>query len=134
MTDAPGDIINTVPFFQTKALSKTNTAITKGQLCAFDTDGWGPAGAASVGPFGVMTSPGIAAIVATQQDITILRLGAVRVLKTAGAAISDGQAVQAGAVGAVVVYAAGSKVGQALETVVAGATSVAIFLSGGPGV
>jgi len=86
-----GDIDRTgVDFLVVDGLSKTNTAITKGQLVIFDTDGWGPGAAASTGPWGVLISATVAAVVATQHDIQVCVRGNVRVQKKAGAALNQG--------------------------------------------
>jgi len=88
----PGDVIRTTPFVVIKGLTKTNTAISKGDLLAFDTDGWAPALDTHRGPFGVALNdqtaePGV------QKVAHVMLHGQVRIKKVAAGVINQGQAV-----------------------------------------
>lgn len=93
---AGGDVKWTYGLFAIKALSKTNTAITKGDVVYFDTDGWAPAvqgaGPGATGSYGVMISATVAAVAGVQSDITVLLRGEVEINKITGA-LSQGEPV-----------------------------------------
>jgi len=91
MADAAGDIIRTVPFVVIKGVTKTNTAIEKGQLLAFDTDGWAPANNSHTGPFGVALNDQ-SAEAGVQKEAHVMLHGQVRIQKVTGA-ISQGQGI-----------------------------------------
>ena len=98
-----GEIVRTgITFLVLKGLSKTATAITKGTISIFDTDGWGPAGAAAVGPHGIPMETVAAG--AGQEVCAIMVAGNVNILKAAGVAYPQGTYVESDASGAAVAW------------------------------
>lgn len=93
-----GDIDHTYALLVIDAVTKTNTAVTKGDVVGFDTDGWAPAAqAAGPGPtmggvFGVSLDTE-EAVAATQKAIRVMLKGAIYITKTTGTAIEVGEAV-----------------------------------------
>lgn len=78
------------PYLAVKGLSKTTTAITKGSVVVFNTDGWITAGDAAVGPHGVALTTTSAV---GQQIVSILLRGCV-IIPKADEAQYQGQSVK----------------------------------------
>jgi len=115
-----------VGFLVVDGLSKTNTAITIGSVvCSvIADDGWRPTLAADVAPYGVMVSPSVAAVAATQHDIRVLVRGNVTVNKVSGNALRQGQGAFTSATGGSVDDSTGSGVFVGLVTTDAAALAV----------
>lgn len=98
---ALGDIDMTRPYLLIDGETKTNTAVTRGDLLQYDTDGWFPA-VQAVGPADDSAIYGVcldteAAVGGTQVKIRVLLRGVVQVAKNATEAMEVGQAVMVGA-------------------------------------
>jgi hypothetical protein len=100
-----GDVKRTSasPPYIIKGVTKTNTAITKGVIHHFDTDGWAPCGADGYGKHGVAMNTQ-AATAATQKEAQIMVEGTVMVSKAAGA-LKQGQPVKSNVDGKAVIAA-----------------------------
>ena len=91
MTEA-GDVIQEFSHRKRTVKLKTTTGCTKGQVLAYDTDGYAPADAdaasANIGPFYVATKT-VAAPASGQADAEVLEEGVIILDKVTGA-IADG--------------------------------------------
>jgi len=87
----------------TPADAKVGVDVAIGDVVKYDTDGWQVAAAADVA--GQLAVALDAVVIAdTDRTMRVLLIGTVVVKKTAGAAIAGGQAVEAGATGAVIAW------------------------------
>jgi len=108
-----GDIVKD-DFVVVDGLTKTNTAVTKGTIVVFNTDGWTPAGAATIGPHGICLTTQ-AAVAGTQTAIQVLIKGCAKVAKPSGAALNQGVAIESDTNAKAVVY---KTAGTVLDSVV----------------
>jgi len=79
MTQLAGDINKTFEYLVVKTTSKTNTAVTRGQVLAFDTDGFAPCSAGDQGPFRVCLETKAAGGAGVQTEFPALVYGVVSV-------------------------------------------------------
>jgi len=70
------------PYLALKGLTKTNVAVSKGQVVVFDTDGWMLSTDALAGPHGVALNTQTATAL-TQKEMNVLVRGCVIVAKAA---------------------------------------------------
>jgi hypothetical protein len=99
---ATGDVVKTYRFRKETLPSKTGGGDTKGDLLAYDTDGYAPATqtiikATRSTPFKMyVATETVVAVPATQSDLPALAEGAIGISKVSGA-LSKGQVVGASA-------------------------------------
>lgn len=94
---AVGDVLQEFAFRKRKVKLKTTTGCTKGDVLAYDTDGYAPvayvAGASipgtGIGPYMVALQT-VAAPASGQSEVEVLEEGCVEVGKITGVAIPDG--------------------------------------------
>lgn len=97
---AAGDVVKTFRFRKETIASKTNTTVTKGDLLAYDTDGFAPATqtilkADRATPFKKFVATAtVAAVVDTQNALDVLAEGVIGISKVSGA-LDKGQLVGA---------------------------------------
>lgn len=106
---AAGDVVKTFRFRKETVASKTNTTVTKGDILAYDTDGWAPgtqalAVADRTKAFKkYVATATVAGVVDTQNNLDVIAEGVVGISKVSGA-LDKGQVVgltsTAGKVGA----------------------------------
>ncbi|GEM_PF-1566314 len=86
---AAGDVFKEFGMKVAKYTLKTNTGVTKGDVLAYDTDGWGPADAdassGNKGPFVVALETVVAPGAGLQASCKVLEEGVVEVSKVSGA-------------------------------------------------
>ena len=88
---AAGDVKKTFRFRKETVKSKTNTAVTKGDILVYDTDGHAPgtqtlARASLAKRFKkCVATESVAAVAATQTDLPVLAEGVIDIRKVAGA-------------------------------------------------
>ena len=89
---AAGDVVQEFAYRKRKVKLKTTTGVTKGQVLAWDTDGYVPgdadAASGNIGPFYVALET-VAAPASGQEECEVLEEGVVEVEKVTGA-INDG--------------------------------------------
>lgn len=118
-------------YLAVKGLTKTNTAVSKGAVVIFNTDGWITAGDAAVGPHGVALNTQTATA-ATQKELIVLLRGCVHIAKHAedqfqGQALKWDGTDMAKLVEGVDTFM--SNVGMALSTALTAVAEVEVLLS-----
>jgi len=109
-------------YLAVKGLSKTTTALTKGNVVIFDTDGWITAGDAAVGPHGVCLTTSAAS---GQQVCSVLLRGCVIVSK-ANEAQFQGNAVKWNATAAAILVEDKDNLQSIIGTVIADVAKAAV--------
>jgi len=133
-----GDVIKAVETVWEDGLSKTNTAITKGLVLAFDTDGLESAGADEPGPHYMSEEDVAAGGAGVQTEFKVVKRGWVKLSKAAGGgtAIPAYSYVKSDANGQVVPFVPGTDLAEEIVgyTGAVGAadadTECAVFLGG----
>ena len=130
---AAGDMKRGEGLILRQCLSKTATAITKGEVLVFDTDGLGPAGADAPGPHFV--SPIDVAATAGQEEFEAVKSGEIEIAKPSGTAIPAFSYVKSDGNAEVIPFVAGTDlaeeiVGYTVEGAASADLSVKVFVGG----
>jgi len=132
---AAGDIIRSVETVVEQQLGKTTTAITKGLVLVYDTDGLNTAGADAPGPH-YMAYEDHAAPTAGQTEFSAVKRGWVVFAKAAGAAVTPNAYVKSDANGKIVDFIPGTDLAEEIvgysdkDGAASAATEVKVFLGG----
>lgn len=128
-----GDMLRGEGLILRQMLAKTTTAITKGEMLVYDTDGLAQAGADADGPH-YMSPETHAAPASGQTEFSAVKEGDVQVKKAAGTAIPQAAYVKCAASGAITLWAntddAWEIVGYAIDAAATAAVVANICLGG----